>query len=387
MYKNILKNKVIAKLSLVQFIAYFGSWFSNVAIYTIIISFGVDPIIGALVVAMYSLPAIILAPFSGAIVDKLPFKKFMLFLMSIEMVTTLMYLLILKPSDIWLLMLLIFIRMSGATLFFTAEMSLLPRLVKGEDLKRANELHSIIWSVTFVLGMAIGGVAVDMFSISAVFIVDALLFLIAILIFSTIKIDIQKQVTEPILELIKDGFFYLKNHKLLLRLILLHSVVGITTFDALINLLTDLHYKYIIAIPLAIGWLNAIRAVALLIGPLFISKRVTDENLHYFLYLQGIFIILWAFVEHDFYMSLIGIFFVGFFTTTLWSYTYTMLQSNTESKYLGRIVAYNDMFFMLVSVSTTIFIGVSAKLLVPLWIITILLGLVFVGMGIYYKSS
>jgi MFS family permease len=385
MYGKILKNPLILKLSIVQFIAYFGSWFSHVAIYTLIIRFELDPITGAFVVAMYSLPAIILAPFSGAIVDKLPFKKFMIFLMSIELITTLMYLLITTPQDVYLLMLLIFIRMSAASLFFTTEMTLLPNILFKEDLQRANELHSIIWSVTFALGMALGGVAVDIFDIKTVFIIDALLFLIAIVTLLGVKIDIKKSISGDIFGLIKSGFIYLKDNRLLLKLILLHSIVGFTTFDTLVNLLTDFHYKYIISVPLAIGWINAIRATALLIGPLLIGKLVNSKNLEYFLYLQGVFIILWAFIQDNFYLSLFGMFFVGFFTTTLWSYTYTLLQTNTQSQYLGRVIAYNDMFFMIICVSTTIFIGYMAKLGVALWIITMVLGSLFILSGLYYK--
>jgi MFS family permease len=385
MYGKILKNPLILKLSIVQFIAYFGSWFSHVAIYTLIIRFELDPITGAFIVAMYSLPAIILAPFSGAIVDKLPFKKFMIFLMSIELITTLMYLLITTPQDVYLLMLLIFIRMSAASLFFTTEMTLLPNILFKEDLQRANELHSIIWSVTFALGMALGGVAVDIFDIKTVFIIDALLFLIAIVTLLGVKIDIKKSISEDIFRLIKSGFIYLKDNRLLLKLILLHSIVGFTTFDTLVNLLTDFHYKYIISVPLAIGWINAIRATALLIGPLLIGKLVNSKNLEYFLYLQGVFIILWAFIQDNFYLSLFGMFFVGFFTTTLWSYTYTLLQTNTQSQYLGRVIAYNDMFFMIICVSTTIFIGYMAKLGVALWIITMVLGSLFILSGLYYK--
>jgi MFS family permease len=385
MYGKILKNPLILKLSIVQFIAYFGSWFSHVAIYTLIIRFELDPITGAFIVAMYSLPAIILAPFSGAIVDKLPFKKFMIFLMSIELITTLMYLLITTPQDVYLLMLLIFIRMSAASLFFTTEMTLLPNILFKEDLQRANELHSIIWSVTFALGMALGGVAVDIFDIKTVFIIDALLFLIAIVTLLGVKIDIKKSISEDIFRLIKSGFIYLKDNRLLLKLILLHSIVGFITFDTLVNLLTDFHYKYIISVPLAIGWINAIRATALLIGPLLIGKLVNSKNLEYFLYLQGVFIILWAFIQDNFYLSLFGMFFVGFFTTTLWSYTYTLLQTNTQSQYLGRVIAYNDMFFMIICVSTTIFIGYMAKLGVALWIITMVLGSLFILSGLYYK--
>ena len=384
MYRTILKNPTIRRLSIVQFIAYFGAWFSHVAIYTLVLEFGVSSVMMALVVAMYSLPAIVLAPVSGAIVDKLPYKKFMIVLLGIELVMTLMYLLILDVSDIWLLMLFIFIRMTAASLFFTAEMSLLPKIVSGTQLKQANELHSIIWSVTFALGMALGGLATHWFGIYKVFLIDAFLFAAAILVFAFIRIDEIKKSSEPLYHMIKEGFSYIKNHHFVLHLMLLHSVVALTSIDALVNLLADFHYKHIIAIPLAIGWMNATRAIALMIGPFFIGKIISTKNLHIILLLQGAAFIFWAMIEHNFYMSLVGMFFIGFFMTTLWSFTYTLIQEHTKQNYLGRVVAYNDMIFMVVAVLTTMFIGVASKFGMPLWIITIMIGLGFIFSSLYY---
>ena len=384
MYKDILKNKTIRRLSIVQFIVYFGAWFSNVAIYTLIIEFGVTPMVNAMVVATYSLPAIFLAPLSGSLVDKLQFKKFMITLMGVELVMTLMYMIISDISDVWLLMIFIFIRMTAASLFFTAEMSLLPQVVTGDELREANELHSIIWSVSYALGMAIGGVATNMFGTHNVFLIDAFLFLVGIYLFSSIHIKKVKKKFEPFTEMIKNGFLYIKNHHLIFHLMLLHASVALTSIDALINLLTDFHYKYIIAIPLAIGWINATRAFALMVGPLVIGKYVNKKNLHLVMFIQGVIFTVWAMVEHNFYISLISMFAVGFLTTTLWSYTYTMLQEQTEQKFLGRVVAYNDMVFMLVSVSTTMFIGIASKNGISLSTITVMIGLGFIMTGFYY---
>jgi MFS family permease len=383
MYKKILQDPLIFRLSLVQLIAYFGAWFSNVAIYTMILEFRVDSIINAIVVSMYALPAL-LAPLSGAIVDKFQFKRFMILMLIIELVMTLFYLSIRDISQVPLLMFFIFIRMTAASLFFQAEMSLLPQVVAKDALKAANELHSIIWSVTFALGMALGGIAVDSVGIEGTIMIDIGLFIVAIMIFSTIRFEVVKESSDSILLLIKEGFYYLKRDKGLLHLIAIHAVVALTSFDALVNLLTDSIYKEVIAIPLAIGWLNATRAFGLMVGPLLIGSRVNHRNLHLIFIVQGIMIILWAMVEHSFVMSLGMMFFIGFFTTTLWSYTYTLIQTHTEAKYLGRVVAYNDMIFMMVSIVVTMFIGAAYKWGISLPTITIMIGSGFILLGGYY---
>ncbi|MEA1915358.1 MAG: MFS transporter, partial [Campylobacterota bacterium] len=88
-YRELFKqHKIIRQLSIVQIIAYFGAWFSNVAIFTMLVQFGVSPLIISFVAAMHFLPGIILSPLSGTIIDRSDIKKLMITLMSIELLMT-----------------------------------------------------------------------------------------------------------------------------------------------------------------------------------------------------------------------------------------------------------------------------------------------------------
>lgn len=378
------EHKIIRDLSLVQFISYFGAWFSNVAIYTMLVDFGSSEFTISAVTAMLFLPAILIAPFSGAIIDRVKIKPLMIGLIIVELIMTLCFLIIDDKSQIWLLMIFIFIRMSAASMFFSTEMSLLAKLLRGKPLQIANEIHSIIWSFTYAFGMAVSGFVVNAYGTKAAFIIDAFIFFIALVIFIKIDFVVKASITsDKIFQLIKDGFIYIKSNKIILHLIFLHSCVGLTSFDALITILAKNEYKYIISVPLAIGLSNAIRAVALMFGPMFISKYVTKENLHYLMIFQGFAIILWGFVQNDFYISLIALFIVGLSTTTLWSFTYALIQNNCDEKYIGRVISYNDMFFMLSCVLTTLFIGLMASL-TSVDIITTLLGVGFLAFAFYY---
>lgn len=377
-------HKIIRDLSLVQFIAYFGAWFSNVAIYTMLVDFGSSEMAISVVTAMHFLPAILIAPFSGAIIDRVKIKPLMITLLATELLMTILFLTIDNKDDLWLLMLLIFVRMSAASMFFSTEMSLLAKLLRGKPLQMANEIHSIIWSFTYAAGMAVSGFVVNWYGVKTAFMIDAVIFAIALIVFIRIDFVVKASTaTDKILQLVKDGFTYIKNDKIILHLIFLHSSVGLTSFDALITILAKNEYKYIISVPLAIGLSNAVRAVALMFGPLLISKYVTKENLHYLMIFQGMAIILWGFMQNDFYYSLIALFFVGLSTTTLWSFTYALLQNKCEEKYIGRVISYNDMFFMLSCVLTTLFIGLMTSL-TSIDIITFLLGIAFFAFAFYY---
>ena len=158
-YIETLKHPVIARLSLIQLISYFGTWFSQVAIFSMIVAYGASEVTVALTAAMAMFPAVILAPLIGIIIDRIDFKKLMLILLLIEIVMTLGFIFINSLEYICVLMLLIFLRSSAASMLFSAEMALFPKLVQGKMLKNTNEIHSIIWSLCYASGMAVGGLA------------------------------------------------------------------------------------------------------------------------------------------------------------------------------------------------------------------------------------
>lgn len=384
-YMETLKHPVVARLSLIQLISYFGTWFSQVAIFSMIVAYGADAITIAMTAAMAMLPAVVLAPVIGIIIDRIDFKKLMMTLLVVEIFMTLSFVFINSLEYVWVLMILIFIRSSAASMLFSAEMTLFPKILQGEMLKNTNEIHSIIWSLCYASGMAVGGIATYYLGYDTAFIIDAVLYIIAVLLLLGLKLSLEKTVhTDSNWQMFKDGFNYLISQKKILHLILLHAALGFTSFDALVTLLADFKYKEVIAVPLAIGWINATRALALMIGPFFISKLVNKNTLHYFFFLQGLGIILWSYLQFDFYISLIALFVAGFFTTTLWSYTYLLIQEETEQKYMGRVISYNDMFFMLSNVITALFIGYTAKWGMSLQNITIVLGYGFILTALYY---
>jgi MFS family permease len=384
-YIETLKHPVIARLSLIQLISYFGTWFSQVAIFSMLVAYGADAITIAFTAAMAMLPAVILAPVIGIIIDRIDFKKLMMTLLLVEIAMTISLIFINSLEHVWILMIIIFIRSSAASMLFSAEMSLFPKILQGEMLKNTNEIHSIIWSLSYAAGMAVGGIITYYFGYDAAFIIDAALYTVAVLLLLGLKLSLEQSIhTDSNWQMFKDGFNYLRSRKKILHLILLHAAIGLTSFDALITLLADFQYKEIIAVPLAIGLMNATRALGLMVGPFIIGKIIHKENLHYFFLLQGFAIILWSTMEYDFYLGLIALFVTGFFITTLWSYTYLLIQEETAAKYMGRVISYNDMFFMLSNVATALFIGYASKWGLSLEGITFILGIGFFFVTAYY---
>ncbi|HIC65598.1 MAG TPA: MFS transporter, partial [Paracoccus sp.] len=374
-YLETLKHPVIRRLSLIQFISYFGTWFSQVALFSMLVSLGADAVTISFTAAMAMLPAVVLAPVIGIVIDRVDFKKLMLTLLLVEISMTLGFIFIDSLEYVWILMILIFFRSGAASMLFSAEMTLFPKLVSGEMLKNTNEIHSIIWSLCYALGMAVGGVATHYMGFDTAFMIDAALYGLAVLLLLGLHISLEKVLhTDSNWKMFKDGFSYLASNKKILHLLFVHASIGLTSFDALVTLLADFEYKALIAVPLAIGYMNATRALGLMIGPFFIGKVISKDNLHYFFILQGLAIILWSQLEYNFYFALVSLFVTGFFITTLWSYTYLLIQEETDPQYMGRVISYNDMFFMLSNIATALFIGYASTWGLSLESITFTLG-------------
>ena len=346
-YRELLRNSELArKIVSVEVLTYFGVWFSHVAIFSLLLSLDSNPFLISLLAFCMFLPGIVQSPFTGVLADKFPLKKLMTFLLTVEIATTICFIFIENRSEIYWIFVLIIIRMSASSFYFTCKMSLLPRVLLAEELRVANELHSMIWSICYTAGMAISGLAVHYLGVKFSFMIDAVLFLVAFLVFRTIRFDDNPLSRgERFGDLFVGGMRYLRANPNIFYLMILHSAIAFTAFDAIVAILAEYKYKIIVAVPLAIGFTNAVRSLALVIGGWYLGRIVTRANLTYIFLAQGLMIAIWGLLCGNFWLSLIGSFLTGFCTTTLWSYTITMIQEECDEKYYGRVMAINDMVF------------------------------------------
>jgi MFS family permease len=265
-------------------------------------------------------------------------------------------------------------------------MSLLPKILEAKKLQKANEMHSIIWSLSYTLGMSIGGFVVYIFGVKLAFFIDGMMFLGAYLLLVSLKIEIDVMHNgENFIRMMRDTFKYLKREKLALQLMILHAFVGLTAFDALVALMVNQYYAGLLATSLALGMLHSSRAIGLVLGPVILSKYLKHKVVVYIFIAQGVAVLIWSLVMSNFYLSLVASVLVGLFTTTLWSYTYTLLQKNIEEKYYGRIVAYNDMLFLSSAAFTSFMIGYFASHKFSLEYITVIIGSGFFLGAIYFS--
>ncbi|MBK1971448.1 MFS transporter [Campylobacter sp. TTU-622] len=386
-YIDLLKNnKNIRILASVQFVVYFGAWFSQTGVYTLLVNLNAPTWAISISAMLAFLPGVLLAPINGVIVERNKPKKLLLTMASLELISIFMLIFVKDLSMLWLLFVLIFLRLCVASIYFQTEMSLLAKILNAKELKLVNEMHSIIWAVSYTAGMAMAGIFINFLGIQNAFLFDV--FLIGIGIFFLTKLiipDFERKKQNNFIFMIKDGFLYIFRKKIILHLIMLHAFVGITAYDALVTLLAKHQYKEVLSAALVIGFINAIRACSLAIGPIILSRFINSKTLVYFYIGQGVGIIFWALTQFNFYLSFLGLIAAGFFTSSLWAYTYTMVQKNCDKEYYGRVIAYTDMVYLTFSAIVSIFIGILFDWGLNLQMITSLLGIIFIFAAFYWK--
>lgn len=380
-------NKNLRILTLIQLICYFGAWFSYTGIFTLLINLGAPVWAISLSAAMAFIPSVILAPFSGIIIDRFQAYPLLFWFLVVECVSVLLLLLVDSMSYFWFLQVLIFIRMGLAGMYFQVEMSLLAKILNKTHLKLANEIHSVVWAVSYTSGMGLAGIYIHYFGVKSSFVADFVLYALGVYMLTKLRLpQIIKQKGQKALAMLKDGLNYLLNNKLLLHLIFIHAFVGFTSYDALIALLADYKYKEILSVSLIIGFMNMSRAISLVFGPMILSKFTDKRTLFYLFLLQAFGIIAWAFLQDIFYLGLFGMMLAGFATSTLWSYTYTLIQIHCDERYYGRVIAYLDMVYLGIAASISGVIGYLFDLGFSTRVITIFMGSLFIIGAFYYRA-
>nr|WP_314380394.1 MFS transporter [uncultured Campylobacter sp.] len=368
------------------FICMFGLWFSVVGVATLLIELGA-PVWAITAVGVVSfIPNVFLAPINGIIVDKFQPKPLMTAMFITEMISIFMLIFIDSLDFLWLLLLIVVVRSVAGTLFFQTESSTLPKFLSRPYLKLANEMTGIIWTITYTFGMASAGVFIHYFGVRAAFILDFCLYVFSFFILLRLNFkDLARNTPRSVFKMLKEGFSYLCSHPLVVHLIVLHAFVAVTTYDNLIALLAKYRYKEILSASLVIGLMNMSRSAAAFFGQIWLSKIVNKHTFFWILLGQFAGIALWAALEFNYWLSFAGMIAAGFFITTVWSYSFTQLQSHVDREFFGRVIAYNDMAYFIVATLVSAAIGFFFELGFSLSQITFGMGLMFAIAAFYYK--
>jgi sugar phosphate permease len=295
------------------------------------------------------LPWALASPLAGVIVDRFDRRRLMIGSDIVRAIIVLGFLIVDEPSQVFLVYLLTALQVIVGSVFQPAKSASIPNITTPRELLTANALSSATWSIMLAVGAALGGVAVELLGVDAVFVLDSVTYLIsAWFIYRTVipQTRIEKPDTSLVrsaLVDIADGWSHLWRHARIARIALAKATWGIAG-GALVYLLALLGEEISPgATAMGIGILFAARGLGTGLGPIVVRAVFTDEDqwpiiLGGAVVLSGLCYAAVGMVSWT-YMIVVWIAIAHAASGANWVLATVILQKRTADRYRGRVFA------------------------------------------------
>jgi MFS family permease len=345
-----LKNKNFTLLWLGGLISMIGNWVLMAAMPFHVYALTGSALATSGLLMAYIAPGIVFGSVAGVFVDRWDRKRTMVMTSLMQAAILLVLTAVNTPQMIWLIYVVAFIEATLARFFSPAENALLPTLVGEEHLVAANSLNSLNDNLARLVGPAIGGALLGLVGFSSVVVVDAVTYLLAALLISSVAAPKREQAAAPSTETASSkwiqmwrewiaGLKYVRTNRILASSFL---VIGIALFgDAIISAILVVFVQADMGLTaVEFGWMMTARGIGGLIGGLLIAqiskKFSTTQLITGGLTIGGILL----FVAINFpvlpvvlpVLVLMGISVIPWIVSLQ-----TLLQTNSDDAYRGRV--------------------------------------------------
>jgi long-chain acyl-CoA synthetase len=229
---NVLKNLEFLKLWFGQIISNFGDRVAQIALFsTMVISLGKSGAEMATITFFMLLPSFLLGHIAGAAADRFSKKTIMVVsdIFRAILILTLGFLIFKGVTSAFVIYSVIFLIGVGDAFFYTAKVSVIPNLVRTEELQTANALTSTTGMIATLAGTYMAGMIIERFGLNFSYVVNGTTFCLSavILVFLRFRSQIRTEKVEAVslskkfTEDFKTAWIYLKGHQRTWRLILL----------------------------------------------------------------------------------------------------------------------------------------------------------------------
>ena len=187
--RDVLRNRNFRLLWLGQVLSDFGDGMNNLAILVLIQRLTGSTAALATLAVLAALPRILIGPVAGVYVDRWPRRRVMIASDLLRGVLVLLYILVQRPGQVWILYLVGFLQASVSTFFTPARMALLPSLLREDELLSANSLSQMTQVLMNLLGMAAAGAIIGAVGTYwPAFLINSGTFLLSLVLVSLIRV-------------------------------------------------------------------------------------------------------------------------------------------------------------------------------------------------------
>lgn len=389
-YARLLRaNRNFRRLWMAQIVSEIGDWFYSLAIYSLLLQLTGRASSVALALVLQVLPQTFVGPAAGVINDRVRRKQVMITADLVRMVVVLAMLLVRSRSMVWLVYPLLLLETIMAAFFEPARNSVIPNITAREEVIVANTLASSTWSVNLMIGAALGGMVAAFLGRDAVFVVNAISFLLSALLIRGMRFEEPHAESSrglrasdlvdlsPIIE----GMRYVRRDVKLLATILIKT--GLLVIGPSWVLFTVMGQRYF---PvrwhgmdaqrggmLGMSLLMASRGLGALLGPLVFASIAGNRQSRlrmgiFFGFLADATGYVALALAPTVWLASVSVVLAHCGGSVIWVFSTTILQLNTDDRFRGRVFAADQglsMFTIAVGAyiaGVFLDVGVSARL-------------------------
>jgi len=251
-----------------------GTWMQTVAQAWVVYSLTGSALLLGFDAFLSTGPMLVFSLFGGVIADRMERRKIMLASQYLQMTFALVlaFLLWTQTVKIWHIFLLSFLTGSAQSFSGPAYASLLPLLVKREDVPNAIAMNSMQFNLARVIGPVLGGLVLTAWGAAACFALNSLSFVAVIIAYLIIRTPIIRGSgeTKGIMEEMREGFRFVISRRALLLLTFL-SFAGTFLGMPIVTFLPVVAKVIFAAGPKAYTYLLSAYGVGSVFGALFVA--------------------------------------------------------------------------------------------------------------------
>ena len=361
---SILKNRTFLLLFLGNTISLIGFGFNLVGVSWLVLEVtGSELALGKLM-AMATVPGVILALFAGIIIDKVNRKWLLVVLDLFRMlvVGTFVILLVQDRFSMTALFITVLLMGTGSSLFWPTAQAFVQELVSAKDYFHANALLSASYQAGSILGAGIGGVVVHFYGVPTALAFNALTHLISALLISAAPFTRQvvHQDVESIWQSMSKGFIYFKEKIGVLILGFTTILADVAIWGALSVLTITISKEVFLAGSWGYGLMEGFYGVGALISTIavgYMTQFLGRGRALLLCYVVAGVMCLLAPIAISIYLAGVAYFFMGLHNNAARICIRTIFMEQIPNKIMGRVQTILGVYTRLLVVSSALTAG------------------------------
>ncbi len=331
-----------------QLVSLIGTWMQTTGQAWLVLQLTKSAWALGVVGALQFLPVMLFALFGGALADRIPKRKVVLFTQSFSLVqATALWLLIATGTvQLWHIFVLAILLGLTNAIDMPTRQAFVAEMTGREDLPNAIALNSSVFNLARIVGPGLGGLLIAWLGIAPLFLLNALSFIPVIIglalidgtqLHTRIKQRVEKQVGT--FRSIREGLSYIKMTPAVFLVIVVIGIVSL--FGINFNVVLPLFATTILnAGPAGFGFLSSTFGIGSLLAALWLAWSNQKPSIRIMLLASILFCVLEALfaLSHWYELSLLLIAFVGFAQITFTAIANTTLQTVTPDHLRGRVM-------------------------------------------------